>query len=135
MKSGSGVMEPVGEAGTGVGKDRVKEKLSAIISRLNDLFEGQLTDDDLVNYAIGVRDKLMENDDLAQQAATNSKDQFSQGDIKDAVVGAVIEHMEVNNDMANQVLNNPKTLDGFMRLMVDLVYDGFAKRREDVAVV
>lgn len=93
------------------------------------------TDDDLVNYAIGVRDKLMENDDLAQQAATNSKDQFSQGDIKDAVVGAVIEHMEVNNDMANQVLNNPKTLDGFMRLMVDLVYDGFAKRREDVAVV
>lgn len=134
VKSGSGVMEPVGEAGTGVGKDRLKEKLSAIIARLNDLFEGQLTDDDLVNYAIGVRDKLMENDDLAQQAATNSKDQFAQGDIKEAVVGAVIEHMEVNNDMASQVLNNPKTLDGFMRLMVDLVYDGFAIRREDVTV-
>ena len=31
--------------------------------------------------------------------------------------------------MANQVLNNPKTMEGFMRLMVDLVYEGFEKRR------
>ena len=85
-----------------------------------------------MNYAIGVRDKLMENADLAQQAATNTKDQFAQGDIKEAVVGAVIEHMDVNNDMANQVLNNERTLDGFMRLMVDLVYEGFARRREDI---
>ena len=129
-KSGQGELEPVGDAGTGLGKDRAKELLSAIISSLNSLFEGQLTDDDLVNYALGVRDKLMENSELAQQAANNSKDQFSQGDIKDAVVDAVIEHMEVNNDMANQVLNNPKTMDGFMRLMVDLVYEGFSKRRE-----
>jgi len=34
--------------------------------------------------------------------------------------------------MANQVLNNQITLDGFMRLMVDLVYDGFAKQRAKV---
>lgn len=129
VKEGSGVMEPVGEAGTGLGRDQVKEHLSQIIARLNELFEGQLTDDDLVNYAIGVRDKLMENPELAQQAATNSKDQFAQGDIKEAVVGAVIEHMDVNNDMANQVLNNPRTLEGFMRLMVDLVYEGFERRR------
>ena len=46
-----------------------------------------------------------------------------------AKVGAVIEHMDVNNDMANQVLNNPRTLEGFMRLMVDLVYEGFERRR------
>lgn len=72
----------------------------------------------------------MENESLAQQAASNSKDQFSQGDIKDAVVDAVIEHMEVNSSMANQVLNNQQTLEGFMRLMVDLVYEGFAKKRE-----
>ncbi len=129
VKEGSGVMEPVGDAGTGLGRDRVMEHLSQIIARLNELFEGQLTDDDLVNYAIGVRDKLMENPELAQQAATNSKDQFAQGDIKEAVVGAVIEHMDVNNDMANQVLNNPRTLEGFMRLMVDLVYEGFERRR------
>ncbi len=48
----------------------------------------------------------------------------------EAVVGAVIEHMEVNNDMANQVLNNPKTLQGFTRLLVDLIYEGFARRRQ-----
>jgi type I restriction enzyme, R subunit len=129
VKEGGGVMEPVGDAGSGLGRDKVKEHLSAIISKLNEIFEGQLTDNDVVNYAIGVRDKLMENDDLALQAANNSKDQFAQGDIKEAVVGAVIDHMDTNNDMANQVLNNPKTMDGFMRLMVDLVYEGFEKRR------
>jgi hypothetical protein len=37
--------------------------------------------------------------------------------------------MDTNNDMANQVLNNPKTIEEFMRLMVDLVYEGFEKRR------
>ena len=46
------------------------------------------------------------------------------------VVDAVIKHMEVNSSMANQVLNNQQTLEGFMRLMVDLVYEGFAKKRE-----
>jgi hypothetical protein len=61
---------------------------------------------------------------------SNTKNQFSQSDIKDAVVDAVIEHMEVNCSMANQVLNNQLTMDGFMRLMVDLVYEGFARKRE-----
>ncbi len=129
VKEGGGVLEPMGEAGTGEGRDRTIEHLSVIIRRLNDLFEGQLTDSDIVNYAYGVRDKLMENEELAQQAANNTKDQFAQGGIKEAVVGAVIEHMDRNQDMANQVLNNPKTLDGFMRLMVDLVYEGFERRR------
>jgi len=132
-KDGDSILEPAGEeAGSAPGRDRAKALLNEIISKLNDLFEGQLSDDDLVNYAFGVRDKLMENENLAQQAASNTKNQFSQGDIKDAVVDAVIEHMEVNSSMANQVLNNQITLDGFMRLMVDLVYDGFAKKREKV---
>lgn len=87
VKEGGSVLEPMGDAGTGVGRDRTLEQLSAIISHLNDLFEGQLTDNDLVNYAYGVRDKLMESEELAQQAATNTKDQFAQGGIKGAALG------------------------------------------------
>jgi len=133
QKDGQSILEPASEeAGSAPGRDRARALLNEIITKLNDLFEGQLTDDDMVNYAFGVRDKLMENENLAQQAASNNKAQFSQGDIKDAVVDAVIEHMEVNSSMANQVLNNQITLDGFMRLMVDLVYDGFAKQRAKV---
>lgn len=52
-----------------------------------------------------------------------------QGDIKTALIGAVIDHMDVNNELANQVLNNPTTLDRFTRLLVDLVYEGFERRR------
>lgn len=41
----------------------------------------------------------------------------------------MIEHMDRNQGMANQVLNNPKTMEGFMRLMVELVYEGFEGKR------
>lgn len=58
-----------------------------------------------------------------------------QREIKEAVVGAVVQRMDVNNEMANQVLNNPKTLEGFTRLLVDLVYEGFARRRQGFELV
>lgn len=35
----------------------------------------------------------------------------------------------VEDILANQVLNNPKTMESFTRLLVDLVYEGFEKRR------
>lgn len=128
-KEGAGELPPISEAGSGIGKDRTKEALAEIIQRLNHVFEGQLTDADLVNYAIGVRDKLMENLDLSLQALHNTKDQFAQGDIKEALIEAVIEQMEVNSDMGNQVLNDPEKLQTFMKVMVDMVYEGFASRR------
>jgi type I restriction enzyme R subunit len=45
---------------------------------VNDLFEGDLTDDDQLVYVNNViKGKLLESEVLAQQASNNTKEQFS----------------------------------------------------------
>jgi hypothetical protein len=49
-----------------------------IIEKVNDLFEGELTDDDKLVYVNNVlKGKLLESRLLMQQAANNTKEQFA----------------------------------------------------------
>jgi hypothetical protein len=41
----------------------------------------------------------------------------------------MIEHMDRIQDMAAQVLNNPRTMKSSIWLMVNLVYEGFERKR------
>ncbi len=64
------------------GRRRVQEKqkarLAEIIERVNDLFEGDLTDQDKLVYVNNViMGKLLESEKLASQAANNTKEQFA----------------------------------------------------------
>jgi type I restriction enzyme R subunit len=43
---------------------------------MNDLFEGDLTDNDILALANHVGGKMMESEMLAEQAAANTKEQF-----------------------------------------------------------
>ncbi|MCD8477572.1 MAG: hypothetical protein LRY68_06465 [Sulfurospirillum sp.] len=44
---GSATLEPISEVGSGVAKDPEKEFLSHIVQKINSLFEGNFTDDDV----------------------------------------------------------------------------------------
>ena len=58
-------------------RDKIGER-SEIIAKVNDLFEGDLTDDDKLIYVNNViKGKLMESAILAEQAANNTKEQFA----------------------------------------------------------
>ena len=70
--SEDGKLSPLNEVGGGVAKDPAKEKLSEIIQAMNTLFEGELTDADLLNYANHIRDKMMETLGLIQGNAPHS---------------------------------------------------------------
>ena len=50
-----------GEQGTGVAKDPEKVFLSKVVEMMNALFQGDFTDDDVLNYARTISDKVMEN--------------------------------------------------------------------------
>lgn len=69
-----------------------------IIAKLNELFSGELADNDKVPYICSViRGKLMESSTLQQQAAANSKEQFSPSAdrskaLLDAIIGALDAH-------------------------------------------
>ena len=71
-------LEPITEAGSGAFKEKEKALLAEIIDRVNDLFEGELTDQDKLVYVNNViKGKLLESETLMQQAANNTKEQFA----------------------------------------------------------
>ena len=94
------------DLGTGRFKDEEIEFLSDIIARLNEIFAGDFTDDDLFNYTNTIVDKVRENDVVMKQLENNSPDQALMGDLPNAVEHAVIETMEIHENFAKQLLED-----------------------------
>jgi type I restriction enzyme R subunit len=117
--------------GVGEGQPRADEKiaLSKLVARMNDLFEGQLSDADKVAYVQHIAGKMMENKTLAQQAAQNSKQQFGMGDFKNVLMDNVIDGLDKYQSMAEQVMASPKVKEEFAKIVLDVVYDGFKQQR------
>lgn len=77
---------PATDLGTGKPRNKQEEWLSQIIARLNDLFVTDgLTDQDLINYAYTIRDKISENERVTHQIANNSAEQALLGDFAGAL--------------------------------------------------
>jgi type I restriction enzyme, R subunit len=109
--------------GGGSVQDKDKALLSEIIAKLNDLFTGELTDDDKVGY-VGtvIRNKLLESKTLQQQAASNSKEQFaSSPDLARAQQDAIIDALDAHQAMSSQALNSPD----LQRRMLELLLGNF----------
>jgi type I restriction enzyme R subunit len=119
------LLKPVSEAGSGIGHDVAKARLQEIIARMNEVFEGEISDADAMTFAYGVRDKMLENPALQKQAQHNSKEQFALGDFQNSLMEAVIASLDNYQDKASQVLGNDKTREGFSALVLDMVYEAF----------
>ncbi len=123
--SEDGKLSPLNEVGGGVAKDPAKEKLSEIIQTMNTLFEGELTDADLLNYANHIRDKMMESPVLASQAAANEIDQFGASpDFEKVMMKAVVDAFKSHKTMSEQVLKKDSIKDGLSDLLLSMVYEG-----------
>lgn len=96
------------EVGTGSVQDLERALLREIIERVNELFDGELTDQDKLVYVNNVlRGKLLESDKLAQQALNNSKEQFAASpDLTTEILNAVMAAMEAHGSMSRQALNS-----------------------------
>lgn len=71
-------LEPITEAGSGSVQEKEKALLRVIIEKVNDLFVGDLTDNDKLVYVNDViKGKLLDSETLQQQAANNTKEQFA----------------------------------------------------------
>ncbi len=113
-------LEPGKGLGTGVAKDKSEEFLSRIIERLNDLFAGEdLTDDDMVNYAQTVSDKVRENSRVMTQIVNNTREQAMLGDFQKAVENAILDSNEAHQKQMMRLLNSPEIGSAF----ADIVYE------------
>jgi len=66
------------------------------------------------------------------QAAANTKEQFGASpDYKNVMLDSVADGLDKYQEMAKQVLNSPRVQDGLSEILLDLVFAGFAKRRDD----
>ena len=72
---------------------------------------------------------MLDNEKLAQQAATNSKEQFALGDFQHVLMDNVIEGLDHYQAMAGQVMGNERVQKAFAEIMLDVVYQEFQRRK------
>ena len=115
-------LSPASSVGTRKPRDKNEEFLSQIISRLNELFVTDgLTENDLLDYARTIANKVGENSAVTDQMRNNAAEQAILGDFSPAVDDAVMESGEAHQNLMNQVLTNDVLAAGFRRVVFNLV--------------
>ena len=107
--------------GGGTVQEKEKALLLEIISKVNDLFEGDLTDDDQLVYVNNViKGKLLESEVLTQQASNNTKEQFSNSPvINHELINAFMDSQAAHIVMSQQALNSERVRDGIKRILLE----------------
>ena len=115
-------LKPGEGLGSARARDRKEELLSQIIARLNELFiTDHLSEQDLVNYAYTVRDKVRENEKVMSQLANNTDEQAMLGDFPKAVDDAILDSSAAHENQKFQLLSDPKKAAAFAKLVFDLI--------------
>jgi type I restriction enzyme, R subunit len=111
---------PLTETGPGAAQEKEKVLLSEIITRVNDLFEGDLTDDDRLIYVNNVlKGKLLESETLREQATNNSKEQFAASpDLSNELLSAIMDALGAHISMSNQALNSERVREGIKDVLL-----------------
>lgn len=114
-------LDPIGESGTGQVYDPEKVIIDAIIKKVNELFEGELSDDDKLVYVNNVlKGKLLESDILVQQATNNTKEQFANSpNLKQAITDAIMDAWSAHSVMSNQALASEKIREGLQDILLE----------------
>jgi type I restriction enzyme R subunit len=113
-------LPPVTEVGSGEVREKEVAYLSEIIARVNDLFEGELTENDRLVYVNNViKGKLLESEVLRKQAANNTKEQFANSpDLANELLSAIMSALDAHTVMSTQALDSAKVRDGLKDILL-----------------
>jgi len=114
-------LEPITEAGSGGLQEKQKAYLSEIIEKVNDLFEGDLSEQDKLVYVNNViKGKLLESEKLRQQAVNNTKEQFANSpDLKIELLNAIMGALDAHTMMSTQALNSDAVQHGIKDVLLN----------------
>ena len=115
------LIPPISGAGTGSIHEKQKVWLRALIEKVNDLFDADVSENDKLVYVNNVlKGKLLESETLQQQAKNNTKEQFaSSPDLHSELTNAIIAALDAHNLMSSQALNSPKVQEGLKKILLD----------------
>lgn len=132
-------LPPMDAVGSGTVQEKQQAYLVEIIQKVNGLFEGELTDDDQLVYVNGVlKSKLLENETLVQQAASNSKEQFANSpDLKDALLHAVMDALDAHTTMSTQALGSERVREGLRDILLGpaQLYEALRAKRDSIGPI
>jgi type I restriction enzyme R subunit len=113
-------LAPLTDSGGGSVQEKEKARLAEIITKVNDLFEGELTENDRLVYVNNViKGKLLESTTLAQQAANNTKEQFANSpDLSNELMNAIMDALGAHNTMSKQALESEKVRSGLRDILL-----------------
>ncbi len=112
-------LKPLTETGGGEVHDKDKVLLDEIIEKVNTLFEGDLTDGDKLSAVNTLGSKMLESAVLVQQAANNTKQQFSNSpDLTNALMNALMDSNTAHNIIFRQALESDKVRQGLLEVLL-----------------
>lgn len=112
-------LQPMTETGGGEVQEKQKLRLSEIIEKMNDLFEGDLTEGDQLSYFNTAFNKIAESEELVQQSCSNSKEQFSNSpDLRTELVNALMDAFAANSTMSRQALDSERVREGMINTLL-----------------
>ncbi|WP_297474031.1 type I restriction endonuclease [Ferrovum sp.] len=103
-------LEPTQGVGSGQVQDKHKEVLEAILRKVNDLFVGEISENDKLVYVNDViKGKLLDCEILVRQAVNNTKEQFANSpDLDQQIMNAVMDALAAFSSMSKQALESAK---------------------------
>jgi type I restriction enzyme R subunit len=114
-------LEPSNDVGSATAKTK-RRFLSSIIHRLNEVFvTDKLTDQDMINYANTIADKVYENNGVMSQIANNTREQAMLGDFPRAIDDAILGSHEAHREQMMQLLSDPSKAHIFGHLIFDML--------------
>ncbi|QHP72174.1 type I restriction endonuclease subunit R [Bradyrhizobium sp. LCT2] len=113
-------LPPLSEAGSGSLHEKERARLEEIIAKVNDLFEGDLTDDDQLVYVNNViKGKLLESEELVLQASNNTKAQFANSPtLSKEIMNAVMDALAAHTTMSRQAIDSEKVREGLKDVLL-----------------
>ena len=113
-------LKPMTETGGGEVREKEKALLWEIIAKVNDLFVGELSDDDKLVYVNNVlKGKLLESEILIQQASNNTKEQFTNSpDLGNELLNAIMDAFAAHGTMSKQALDSEKVRHGLLDVLL-----------------
>ena len=113
-------LPPITELGSGMVREKQTAYLTEIIVKVNELFEGDLTDQDKLIYVNNViKGKLLESEILIEQAANNTKEQFATSpDLKTELMSAIMAALDAHTVMSAQALSSEAVREGLREILL-----------------
>lgn len=125
-------LDPMSAIGSAHPRDSHKEKLSAIIEQLNEIFGGSISDDDQLRYAENIRDRLMRDSNLVQQIENHTPQQIMRGLFPSRLNDIVIDDLADHEQLSTEILSNQESKASFTGLILKMMLEKIADNKTQI---